>query len=189
MDSFRLRLTKSLLRSKLRGVLDQIGVDARKRKSRKILRKLTRLAAFQKTRNIFTYVSLSKEVETRSLIQRALSVKKNVFVPRVDQRRKEVTFFQIYNLSRDLRKGSFGIMEPRIVASRKGVPGPSDLVIVPALGFDRMGMRIGRGGGYFDRFLKKVKGATKIGLAFREQIVKKVPRGAEDVRVDRVITD
>ena len=189
MDSFQLRMTKSFLRKQLRITLKKIGALDRKRKSRKIIVRVSKLPAFKKAGSIFTYVALPNEVETHGLIRQALTMKKNVYAPRMNRRSREITFFQIRNFPKDLRKGMFGIPEPRPIASRRGSPQASDLVIVPALGFDRTGRRIGRGGGYFDRFLRKAKRATKIGLAFREQVVKKIPQGSNDVCVDCVITD
>jgi 5-formyltetrahydrofolate cyclo-ligase len=65
-----------------------------------------------------------------------------------------------------------------------------DLVIVPALAFDRAGNRLGRGGGFYDRFLARPGlGASKIGLAFDEQIVDTIPVGPNDIPVDIVVTD
>ena len=61
-----------------------------------------------------------------------------------------------------------------------------DLIIVPALGYDRQGNRIGRGGGYYDRLLPQLK-ATKIGVCFPFQLVDKVPTEEFDSKVDRVI--
>lgn len=136
-----------------------------------------------------TYVALSDEVDTRELILKALALRKNVYAPRVLRKRKEIGIFQIRHPLKELRGGTYGIQEPGVANRSQGDPARLDLVIVPGLGFDRRGARLGRGGGYFDRFLLKAKRARKIGLAFREQMVRKIPTGCHDVRVDRVITD
>lgn len=136
-----------------------------------------------------TYVALSDEVDTRELILKALALRKNVYAPRIFKKRKEIGIFQIRHPRKDLRKGTYGIQEPGALSFHQGNPARLDLVIVPGLGFDRRGGRLGRGGGYFDRFLLKTNRARKIGLAFREQMVRKIPIGSHDIRVDRVITD
>lgn len=136
-----------------------------------------------------TYIALSDEVETRGLILKALALRKKIYVPRLNRSRGEMMAVPIQNLSTELSKGSYGVLEPKRLNSSKRKKATFDLVIVPGVGFDKKGGRLGRGGGHFDRFLKKVKRAKKIGLAFREQIVKKIPMGRTDIRVDRVVTD
>ncbi len=64
-----------------------------------------------------------------------------------------------------------------------------DVIVVPGVGFDRAGGRLGRGGGYYDRALRSAPKVPKIGLCFREQLVKKIPMAKRDVRVDKVISD
>jgi 5-formyltetrahydrofolate cyclo-ligase len=64
-----------------------------------------------------------------------------------------------------------------------------DLIIAPGVAFDRRGGRLGRGGGYYDRLLRRAEKVPVIGLCFREQLVKKVPMKPHDVRMNKVITD
>lgn len=180
---------KSLLRNQLRQRLRKLSASQRKRKSRKIAFKLLRAAEFKKARHVLIYASLPSEVETWFLIRKALLTKKSVCLPRIDSRQKKIEAYQVKNLKQDLKKGAFGIWEPKRVKRNRLSPGRFDLVVVPGVGFDRKGGRLGRGGGFFDRFLKKTDSAFKIAVAFREQMVKKIPRGAHDVRVDRVLTD
>ena len=96
--------------------------------------------------------------------------------------------FQIKNPLKDLKPGRFGIPEPKAKRARAGNPKNLDLVVVPGLGFDRRKGRLGRGEGYFDRFLKKTGKTRRIGLAFQEQIVDFIPMQAHDVRVHQIIT-
>ena len=97
-------------------------------------------------------------------------------------------FFRVRHLSRDLKESCYGIREPKAFC-----PGRSadrmDVIIVPGVGFDRAGARLGRVGGFYDRALRRVRKVPKIGLCFREQLVKKIPVKKHDVRVDKVITD
>lgn len=97
---------------------------------------------------------------------------------------------EITHCRRDLQgRGLFGLCQPAR-PWRRLPPERMDLVIVPGLAFDRNGHRLGRGGGYFDRFLEKVPAQVpRIGLAFRFQVVARLPRESHDQPVDRVITD
>ena len=87
----------------------------------------------------------------------------------------------------ELQPGAFGVLEPPFDKYRVGEPEALNLVIVPGLGFDREGGRLGRGGGYFDRFLEKAAGAYKIGLAFECQMVDRIPREGNDILMDEVL--
>ena len=133
-------------------------------------------------------MALREEVDTKSFVLKALSLGKKVYLPRIHRREKQLGIYWIERLS-DLRRGPYGIYEPRPRKHYRGRPEELDLVVIPGLGFDRRGARLGRGQGYFDQLLKKTKKAYKIGVAFREQIVKKIPVARHDVCVDRVITD
>lgn len=136
---------------------------------------------------MFTYVALPDEVDTRELITKALALKKSVYVPHLGKSRDRITIYRISNLARDLRRGTFGIRQPKPSPGAKGRVSEMDLMIIPGLGFDHGKGRLGRGLGCFDRLLKDAKDVKKVGLAFREQIVKRVPMTRRDVRVDRVI--
>ena len=133
------------------------------------------------------YISFGTEVQTQGLVMKALSLSKKVFIPCVDSKRRVLKAVRLYQW-KGLKKGPYGILEPRCKDS-KVRPQSLDLVVVPGLAFTRRGDRLGRGAGYFDRFLKRVSKADKIGLAFREQIRRSIPTGPRDVRLDRVIMD
>ena len=183
-----LQFEKSVLRVRLRHRLFKIKPSVQKSKSRKITAHLLAMDLFRKAKNILVYVSLPVEVQTDRLILKMIAMKKNVYVPHMTKKHTGMKIFQIQDPAKDLKKGRFGVLQPRPLKSRKGSPGKLDLVIVPGLGFDKTGARLGRGGGFFDRFLKKARNAHKIGLAFREQVVGKIPKEPHDMPVDRLIT-
>ncbi len=95
---------------------------------------------------------------------------------------------EIRSLTSDVRDGMMGIREPLA-----GFPIPVadiDLVIVPGLGFDQQGNRLGRGRGFYDRFLshRDFRGVS-CALAIEDQVVEHVPNAPNDVRVDMLVTD
>lgn len=100
---------------------------------------------------------------------------------------------QIYDESRELSKGAFNIMEPLQSLTQKPeriVPHHAiDIIIVPGVGFDRYGNRLGYGKGYYDRFLPLCENATKIGICYQEQLLEYIPTDIHDVKVDIIITD
>lgn len=92
------------------------------------------------------------------------------------------------------------IRDASFVAKRYGVPEPDpevstgvcvseiDVVLVPGMAFDRAGRRLGRGGGFYDRFLALIPQAVRIGIAFEEQVVDRVPSESHDQSIDLLVT-
>jgi 5-formyltetrahydrofolate cyclo-ligase len=101
---------------------------------------------------------------------------------------KRLLLSEIRDFPGELSQGSFGILEPKAEFIRPVSPEELEIVVVPGVAFDYEGTRIGYGGGFYDRFLKEVKDATIIGLAYECQILPKLPRKDHDVRVDKIIT-
>jgi len=161
----------------------------RMKKSLKIQRKLFRLNEFKKSKNIFFYVSMQNEVNTLPMIDRVLKEGKKVFVPLCDAGKTKLHFYEIKS-RKDLKKGSFGILEPPAEEKKPADLKKIDCVIVPGLAFDKENNRLGRGKGYYDGFLKKLpKRTKKIGLGFSFQVVEKLPIEDHDQQLDFVLTD
>lgn len=177
---------KALLRNQLRARRADLNPGERLAHSQKIVDKLCRHPCFSKAVALLAYVALPPEVETRPFLEQALKAKKRVFVPRVDPNQKRIWMMELLDL-KHLKPGSYGILEPPFDSKRAGNPRDLELAVVPGLGFDPEGGRLGRGAGYFDRFLKEAVKAYKIGLAFECQIVEKIPCGPDDVKMDEVL--
>jgi 5-formyltetrahydrofolate cyclo-ligase len=177
---------KKSLRKILLEKRSHIPALSRRMKSRRIFRALSLEPLFQKAEHVAFYYGIAPEVETRSFLRKVLK-KKKLYLPRIDPKRS-LALCRVRSISKDLKKGAYNIMEPRPFCKKRPAC-RMDVLVVPGVAFDKRGGRLGRGGGYYDRLLKKAKRVAKIGLCFREQIVKKVPMQAHDVRMDRVITD
>ena len=166
-----------------------MSAEARAEKSSKATSRLKDLEEFSGAKCVMTYVSKQDEVDTTELIAEMLSSGKRVVVPLVDEEKKELVPCEIFDL-KELRAGTFGVMEPDRNQIRLVAEEDIDLIIVPGRAFDVYCNRLGRGKGYFDRFLKKLCGSKRtVGLAFFEQVLDKVPSSENDVRVDVVVTD
>lgn len=177
---------KTKLRKELREKCKALEPAERKRRSHEILKKLFYHPRFVKANSILTYIALESEVETRPLLEEASKEGKKVYVPRMDTASNRIWPIEIFDLS-ELRAGPYGVREPAYDKKRVGNLGDLDLIVVPGVAFDEEGGRLGRGAGYFDRFLAEASRAYKIGLAFEFQIVKKVPRESHDIHVDEVL--
>lgn len=136
------------------------------------------------------YASLPEEVDTQAILHRVLSEKKEILLPVMDGKKKKLIFYKIRDLKKDLRLGVYGILEPDPAKTRRVKAAEIECVLVPGVAFDRQGYRLGRGGGYYDRFLKTVRArTTKVGLGFSFQAVDHIPKNKHDVRLDIILTD
>jgi 5-formyltetrahydrofolate cyclo-ligase len=157
-------------------------------RSKKISDKFFNLKEFNKATNIFFYVSYDNEVNTHNMIKKCLSLGKNVVVPICDAEDSSMSLSKIEKWS-DLEPGSFNILEPKMDKIREVTIYDIDLTIIPGIGFDEQGFRLGHGFGYYDKLLKDSTNAINIGLAFEIQIVEKIPIETHDLPVDLIITE
>lgn len=156
-----------------------------------IARRLRGLALYRKAKVLMCYATFDAEVDTRPILAQAFADGKRVAVPVILGKDRRLKVAEIADPNRDLRtKGPFGIPHPARVGQRWLPPEKLDLVIVPAVAFDRKGRRLGRGGGYFDRFLGKLPPAIlRVGLGFGFQVIEELPWEPHDEPVSRVITE
>lgn len=141
---------------------------------------------FENAESAFVYVSAGREVETREIIQSLLERGVRVAVPRC-LGKGEMVATQIESLD-ELSVGMYGLLEPESSAPEIS-PEKLSLIVVPGLAFDESGGRLGRGAGYYDRFLEKAESALKVGLCREECLLSKVPTDEHDKRVHIVITE
>ena len=157
-------------------------------KSELIKKRLFNLSEFKKSLTILFYVSYDNEVFTHKMINDSLELGKKVIVPIsiIDKRNLLLSRLKKFE---DLVVSSYGILEPRPDKIFEVSLDEIDLIIVPGVGFDKSGHRIGHGKGYYDNLLKISKNHLHIGLAFEFQIVNKVPIETHDLPVNRIITE
>ncbi len=134
------------------------------------------------------YSAMRGEVGTDRVRERCLAAGAWLYYPRMCDD-GNLTFFR-HREGDGWELGRFGIREPRLVPGQEGIRNGFDLVVVPGVAFDAAGWRLGRGHGYYDRFLRGLGGtAVAVGLAFSWQMVPEVPVDAWDVPVDAVVTE
>ncbi len=179
---------KSAMRKKIRQVLLEIAPDEAAAKSRAACHALVNTEEFSRADSVMLYLSTAGEVDTAEVALACWQAGKHVLAPRVSWEHKHMVPLEIRDLESGVMIGRNNIREPR-----GGMPWPLediDLVVVPALAFDRRGRRLGRGGGFYDRFLAQpTLRAVACGLAFREQLVDEVPAHAHDRPVHMLVTD
>ena len=158
-------------------------------KSAIIKNKLFNEEEFKKEKVVMFYVSLQDEVDTLVMIDEALKAGKRIVVPVILKKEKKLIAGEIHNRLEDLESQHFGIYQPRQDRVKEVPLDDIDLVVVPGVAFDRNNIRLGRGHGYYDRFLSGLPKSTKtIGLAFDFQVLEYLPQDPHDVPVSTIIT-
>ena len=161
----------------------------RERKSRLIQEKLFGLDAFRNARTVCFFVGMDQEVHTVPMIESALLMGKRVLVPRTNLEKKELKWFDLRDVRTELSLGTLGILEPALTA-KAAQASVADCVVVPGLAFDRGKRRLGRGAGFYDRFLALLPPHVfKVGLAFSFQVFPEIPHEAHDRALNEVLTD
>lgn len=183
-------MNKEDLRKSMKDKLNKQTILERRTKSRLIQTKLFRQDEFLSSKCVMLYVSKGTgEVDTSPIINKALNMGKKVVLPVTVARERKIRPVRLRNLKQCFIRSQYGIYEPRKSGRARPIRIKDiDLVIVPGLAFDRHNNRLGRGQGYYDRFLKRLSGAVpKIGLGFRFQLLKNIPTTANDIPLTRVI--
>ena len=182
-----IRKVKRALREKYLNVRKTRAPEKKRQLDAKITRKLLNLWSFREAQTVLCYVSTPIEVDTLEIIRTALAMGKKVAVPKCAAGKPQMDFYYIDSLD-ELRKQSFGLLEPEGDESKRFKDHSNGFCIVPALSFDLSGRRLGFGGGYYDRFLSRFRGLTA-GLCYEDCIAKELPCGRYDKSVDMIVTE
>ncbi len=164
-----------------------IPASARKKMSALIVKRLVSHSIFKKSQVVASFVGFGSEVITDGIIEHAWKMKKQVLIPIVSQG-FDRPYFALFRKGDALQKTTYGPLE--LAQKKKSFKFNSiDLVLVPGLGFDRFGYRLGYGGGVYDRILKQTSHATHVGLFFSDQKLPILPREKHDQTLQIVITE
>lgn len=173
---------KRILRAEMRRLNRSLGPDERAEASRRLWAQVEALASFQKAQVVALFASLADEPDTQEALQR-WSAEKRLLVPRVEG---EVMHFYPYDPER-MGDGSFGILEPQ--QGEAADPKTIDLIIVPGVAFTLRGDRMGRGKGFYDKYLVQLRSeAVKVGVCYAHQVVAELPTEEHDIAMDCIVT-
>ena len=153
---------------------------------------LSQSAFFQSSQSVACYFATSDELGTRCLLEMILAAGKACYLPVLNEQTNSMTFAR-YQQDVPLRLNRYGINEPMtddVIASDK-----LDMVLLPLLGFDKAGHRLGMGGGYYDKTFSFLVGKARpavpllLGAAFAIQGCDDIPIDDWDVMIDGVVTE
>lgn len=182
-----LNRAKASLRQQVRAQLNAIMPTQREAASREICSRLRQQAIWQSAGSILFFAPTADEPDIWPLVEESLAAQKTVALPRFSAEHSGYVARQVRDLERDIRIGRFQIREPdasclELELSR------FDLILVPGVAFDHSGRRLGRGQGYYDRWLRDAQATTLCGVAFEEQWLEEIPAEEHDITMQLVVT-
>ena len=182
--------TKEKLRREMRVRLREMDPAHLAEASLVICQVAANLPAFLKSRCVALFAPLPSEPDIHPLIEEAWAQGKRVVLPLMIKHGSipELDWHEVTSWDDVVILGPFGLREPDPLRCPRVPQAELDCVFVPGLAFDHEGFRLGRGGGFYDRFLSTAT-MPSIGLFFQRQKVERVPREAHDQRLRSVITE
>lgn len=164
-----LEVAKRRVREEVKAALRQLSAEQMAEESAAIAARVLASRAFREAPHAVIYVHCAKlrEVDTTAVLQQAMEARKRLYVPRVQDKDANMHFLHLDSLDALEAVPPFGIREPRPTYDDGSerhdvlqVDEPLELVVMPGLAFDRAGRRLGRGGGYYDKFIAAAAGGA-----------------------------
>lgn len=181
-------MEKKKARSAGRRRICLLSPEARAQKSIAVIGHLDKLAELSEARTVMGYAPLPEEVDLGALWERLLAQGRRLVFPLITGEIGRMDAVRVRDLSTGLVPGAYGILQPS--DGPPVDPREIDIVLAPAIAYDLQGQRLGRGGGYYDRFLAgRAPDAFRCGVGFECQVVEKVPSLDHDRPVQAVVTE
>nr|WP_321453273.1 5-formyltetrahydrofolate cyclo-ligase [uncultured Carboxylicivirga sp.] len=175
-------IEKKELRKKINQLKKSFSAEEAQSQSDQIYSMLISSVEYKNARNVLFYWSMSDEIPTHEFILSEYQ-NKQIYLPVIKGDDLEIVLFTGKDC---LVPGpKYGIPEPTGDALKD--ESCIDLVVVPGVAFDKIGNRMGRGAGYYDRILKRVPQAGKVAMAYTFQVVESVPVEPHDIKMDKII--
>lgn len=176
-------MKKEDLRQYIRALKSQFSERQLKEMSEPIIQRLLSLPAVARAGVILMYYSLPDEVNTHSAINTLVTKGKTVLLPVVVSH--DEMELRVYKSEKDMETGFFNIMEPvgELFTDYEQI----DVAVIPGMGFDTQGNRLGRGKGYYDRFLSKHPHIYRIGVCYDFQKLPGIPTDEHDIKMNEVV--
>ncbi|KAK9857956.1 hypothetical protein WJX84_011838 [Apatococcus fuscideae] len=200
---------KAKTRRHLKRALKETSLEALQQESKQIAARILEADTFGRSRRLGIYIHCAqlREVDTGLILKAALAKEPacKCFVPVVEDRNSNMRMVHLDDMDGLEAVPPFNILEPKPLYTGSQQPRedvleadpPLDLLIMPGLGFDESGRRLGRGGGYYDKFVSRCISHAEqlqrpapllVACAFRSQLVDCIPTGEDDRDMDVIVT-
>ena len=181
---------KKEFRKKVISLRKEKDKDFIKHNSDIITEKLLQLDCIKNAQTIMLYLDFNNEVATDNLVNKLIKLGKTVASPITLKEERRLIPSQITDLENGIQYGVYNIREPKPEYSPTIDIKNLDVVIVPAVAYDKNCYRLGYGGGFYDRFLENLReDAVTVGIAFDLQIFDEIPKESHDAQLDYIVTE
>lgn len=183
-------MDKGELRKEIKLKREILDKNIKLRADEKIRKSLFESEIYKNSKVVFIYVNMDSEINTIDIIKELLTSDKIVAVPKVipvSLKERQMKALKINSMLQLNESGAFGILEPSVEC--EDISEDVDLIIIPGLAFDINGNRLGYGGGFYDRFLRKYPNSKRVVLCYDFQIFDEIPHEFFDEKVDLIISE
>lgn len=183
-------MDKGELRKEIKLKRENLDKNIKLRADEKIRKSLFESKIYKNSKVVFIYVNMDSEINTIDIIKELLTSDKTIAVPKVipvSLKERQMKALKINSLLQLNESGAFGILEPSVEC--EDISEDVDLIIIPGLAFDINGNRLGYGGGFYDRFLRKYPNSKRVALCYDFQIFDEIPHEFFDEKVDLIISE
>lgn len=160
-----------------------------------LYKQIVRHPLFRKAQHIGLYLANDGEIDPKQLLKAAQRLKKTIYLPVLQRWPRYAMAFQAITASTRWTRNRFNIKQPVANIKQQAHPIKLDIVLMPLVGFDETGGRLGMGGGFYDRYFSYLKNRQYwhkpylLGLAHECQKVDKLPLNSWDIKVHAIVTD
>lgn len=187
----KLQNDKAGMRVWAKGQIQALPAGDRAEAAKAIVEKVAEWPGYKNAKVVSCFSGTLEELDTEPLLRRILGDGKTLLMPYVvkgEGKDAGLGMAEVSDLEKDVSEGAFGILEPRPELRKDGAPEP-DLVLIPGLCFDNRGGRLGKGLGFYDRYLAGNR-AVRAGLGFDVQITQKnLTLDPHDQLMDAVVSE
>ena len=179
-----IKTKKTNLRKEIKSLLKNMTQDQKVQYDHRVFEGLMSLEEFIQAKQVYGYMALSWETSTMEILEYLFRNEIPVALPKVLG--DDMDYFRVCSVE-DLQEGSFHILEPSDACGK--VCWPEACMLVPGLAFSMDGKRLGKGGGYYDKFLDREPNHLKIALAYDFQLLERIPAEEHDQTVNYIVTE
>ncbi|MGB0205605.1 MAG: 5-formyltetrahydrofolate cyclo-ligase [Neptuniibacter sp.] len=187
--------TRKKLRKQLRSKRRSLSPEQQNTASQNLLKNIRCRSDFRRSKHIALYLANDGEINPMPIIQYCWKVGKKVYLPVLHPILHNRLWFVPYTASSPMVRNIYGIKEPKLFPDRRRSAWSLQMALLPLVGFDKYGNRMGMGGGYYDRTFsfkankRGLRGPDLIGLAHEIQRVEELPVESWDIPLTAIISD
>jgi len=182
-------IDRETLRQQVKSLRQTISLEQKKLFAVKAAEQIFTLPVFQSAQHVACYLSTAQEISCEPIIQAVFQLQKKCYLPIVDDKQKGQMQFIEFNQETILKPNRYQILQPVYNQQLIIPPEKLDLIIMPLVGFDRQGHRLGSGAGYYDRALANTIHPYRLGLAFSLQELPAIPVESWDINLHMIVTE